>query len=132
MFSSFFGSPRNNYGLQTISTNNSLAPISLSEALSSYTYLVLPTELMDLCTALGGNITTTKKIDEGWFATITSYTSQDARFEKDILRTVSYPPIIFRTFVGRNEDDLKDEAIEYFKKNKLDICNVDNWLVKGE
>jgi len=113
MIASFFGSPRNNYGLHTISTNNSLAPI--------YTYLVLPTELMDLYLYMGGKITT-KKTDDGWIATITTY--------KDILRTVSYPPITFRTFVGRDEDDLKDEAIEYFKKNKLDICNVDNWLIK--
>lgn len=110
---SFFNSPKNTYGLQTISTNNSLAPI--------YTYLVLPIELMDLYTALGGNITT-KKTDDGWIGTITSY--------KDILRTVSYPHITFRTFVGRDEDALKDEAIEYFKSKKLDICNVDNWLIK--
>lgn len=118
---SFFNDLNFSYGLHTISIKNSLAPLT--------EYLVLPTELMDLYMALGGNITT-KKTDGGWIATITSYTSQDARFEKDILRTVSYPPIILRTFVGRNEDDLKDEAIVWFKKNKLDICNVNTWLVE--
>lgn len=113
MFSSFFNEPRNRYGLQTISIENSVAPIP--------EYLVIPTELMDLFMALGGKITT-KRVDEGWIAAIISY--------KDMLRTVSYPPITFRTFVGRDEDDLKDEAIDWFKINKLDICNVDNWILK--
>jgi len=120
---SFFNLPKNTYGLQTLSTERSLAPI--------YEYLVMSTELMDLYTGLGGRITT-EKTDNGWIATIISY--------KDILRTVSYPPITFRTFVGTDEEKIKDEAISWFsrassdtrlgKKNKLDICNINDWLVK--
>jgi hypothetical protein len=110
---SFFNSPKNTYGLHTIPTENSLAPI--------YEYFVMSTELMDLYTGLGGNIVT-KKVDSGWIAVITSY--------KDILRTVSYPSISFITFVGRNEEQIKDEAISWFKRNKLDICNLNDWLVK--
>jgi len=110
---SFFNSPKNTYGLQTLSTENSLAPIR--------EYFVMPIELMDLYTGLGGRITT-KKTDDGWIVTIISY--------KDILRTVSYLPITFRTFVGRDEEKIKDEAISWFKKNKLDICNINDWLVR--
>lgn len=110
----FFNTPKNTYGLQTITTENSLAPI--------YNYLVLPTELLDYYMYMGLSKITTKKTEDGWVATIISY--------KDILRTISYLPITFRTFVGRDGDSIKDEAIDWFKKNRLDICDVNNWLLK--
>lgn len=109
---SFFNDPNFSYGLRTIIIESSLAPLT--------EYLVMPTELIDLYMYMGGNIAT-KKTENGWTATITSY--------KDILRTISFPPITFRTFIGRDEKAIKQDAIEYFRSKKLDICNVDNWLV---
>lgn len=54
----------------------------------------------------------------------------DSYGKLELFPVETYPPISFRTFVGRDEDTIKDEAIDWFKFNKLDICNVDNWLLK--